>query len=56
MFCYPCKHFRAYFIAVMERENIILPTRAFKRFVGTCLSLDRPSPAQESRKNAGRFS
>jgi hypothetical protein len=56
MLCYPRKHFGAYFIAVMERENIILPACAFKRFVGTCLPFDRPSQAQENRQNTGRFS
>jgi hypothetical protein len=56
MFCYPRQHFGAYFIAVMERENIILPIRTFKGFVGTCLPFYHPPYAQESRQNAGRFS
>jgi hypothetical protein len=49
MFCYPRKHFGAYFIAIMERKNIVLPKRTFKRFMGTGLSFDRPSQAQEGR-------
>jgi hypothetical protein len=56
MFCYPSQHFRAYFIALMERKNIILPTCTFKGFVGTCLPFYSPSYAQESRQNAGGFS
>jgi hypothetical protein len=56
MLCYPPQHFGSYFIAIMERKNIILPTCAFKGFVGTCLPLYSPPYAQESRQNTGRFS
>jgi hypothetical protein len=56
MFCYPGQHFGAYFIAIMERENIVLPTWPLKGFVGTCLSFYRPPDAKESRQNAGPFS
>jgi hypothetical protein len=30
MLCYPPQHFGAWFIAIMERKNIILPTCPFR--------------------------
>jgi hypothetical protein len=54
--CDTRKHFRPYFITIMEGENIILPPGTFKCLMGTCLPFDRPADTQQGRQNPGCFS
>ncbi|GEM_PF-1172293 len=50
------KHSRAYFLSIMETENIIGPTGPGENLVGACsFALDGPTDAKQCGKDTARF-